>query len=146
MTENKKIKNATPTTVDGIEMKSKSEVMVYKALKEFGFSPEYEAKTFVIMEGFYPKVPFYDISRTRHNKLNKKKLLRVTYTPDFTFEYNGILIVIEVKGFQNDVYPLKKKLFRKHLETLDYPVIYAEIHTKRQLREFIQTLKDEYPI
>ena len=146
MTENRKIKNATPTTVDGIEMKSKSEVMIYKALKAFGFEPKYEEETFVIWKGFYPKVKFYDLSKTRHNKLNAKKLMNVTYTPDFTFMYNGVKVIVEVKGFQNDIYPLKKKLFRGFLETLDYPVVYAEIYTKRQLNEFIQTLRNEYPI
>lgn len=146
MTDNRKIKNATPTTVDGIEMKSKSEVMVYKTLKSLGFTPEYEKETFIIWKGFRPEVKFYDISKARHNRLNNKKLIDVTYTPDFTFMHNGIKVIVEVKGFQNDVYPLKKKLFRGFLETLDYPVVYAEIYTKRQLNEFIETLKNEYPI
>lgn len=146
MSENKKIKNATPTTIDGIEMKSKAEVMIYKALKSFGFTPKYEEETFVIWKGFKPTVKFYELDKTRHNKLNTKKLIDVTYTPDFTFVYNNVKVIVEVKGFQNDLYPVKKKLFRGFLETLDYPVVYAEIHTKRQLTEFINTLKNEYQI
>ncbi len=146
MTENRRILNATPTTVDGIEMKSKAEVMIYKALKEFGFSPLYEEETFTYFKGFYPTVPFYDLSKTRHNKLNMKKLISMKYTPDFVFDYNGIKVIIEVKGWSNDQYPMRKKLFRAYLETLDYPVVYAEIHTKRQLKEFIQTLRNEYSV
>lgn len=147
MTENRKIKNATPKTVDGIEMKSKAEVMTYETLKAYGFNPKYEEKTFVLEEGFRPTVRFYDLDKTRHLKLNMDKVRDITYTPDFVFMCNDIEVIVEVKGFQNDVYPVKKKLFRKHLETLDYPVIYVEIHSKRQLKEFIaelNSIKDDY--
>lgn len=140
---NKRIKNATAITYDGIEFKSKAEVMVYKTLKENGFSPRYEEETFHYWNGLKPTVPFYDLGTNRHLHLNMKKLIGVSYTPDFTFWLNGTKIIIEVKGWANDIYPLKKKMFRAYLETLDYPVIFAEIHTKRQLLEFINKLNEE---
>ena len=66
------------------------------------------------------------------------------YTPDFIFMFNGIKVIVEAKGIENDQFPIRKKLFRAYLETLDYPVIYAEIYTKKQLNEFINELKNKY--
>lgn len=140
---NRRVVNATPFTYDGIGFRSKTEVMVYKTLIENGFSPRYEEETFYYWEGFRPTVPFYDLGRDRHLHLNMKKLVGSRYTPDFTFWSGGFKIIIEVKGYANDIYPLKKKFFRAYLETLDYPVIFAEIYTKRQLLEFIEKIKNE---
>lgn len=138
-----RIRNATPTIYNGIEFKSKIEVMVYRTLFENGFAPQYEAETFHYWEGFRPTVPCYELGKDRHLYLNKKKLIGIKYTPDFVFWHNGTKVIIEAKGKANDLYPLKKKLFRAYLETLDYPVIFAEIHTKRQLLEFINEIRNE---
>ena len=140
---NRRVVNATPFTYNGINFRSKTEVMVYKTLIENGFSPRYEEETFYYWEGLRPTVPFYDLGRDRHLHLNMKKLVCSKYTPDFTFWSGGFKIIIEVKGYANDIYPLKKKFFRAYLETLDYPVIFAEIYTKRQLLEFIEKIKNE---
>lgn len=147
MTENRKIKNATPETAfDGTPMRSKLETRVYKWLYDLGIHPEYESEVFTYWEGPRPTVPFYDLSTSRHCYKNMKKLVSMKYTPDFIFYHGDIKVIIEAKGRENDQFPIRKKLFRAYLETLDYPVIYAEIYTKKQLKEFIQILKDEYPI
>lgn len=144
MSENRRIIGATPfTAFDGTPMRSKLETRIYKWLYDLGFEPRYEAETFTYWRGPRPTVPFYDLSKTRHNRLNMKKLVDMSYTPDFIFEYNGKKIIIEAKGFENDQFPLRKKLFRAYLETLNYPIIFAEIYTKRQLLEFIETLRNE---
>lgn len=146
MSDNRRIVNATPyVAFDGTQMLSKLETRVYKWLYDFGLRPLYESETFTYWTGPRPTVPFYDLSRTRHNQLNMKKLVDMRYTPDFVCFYNGIKILIEAKGKENDQFPIRKKLFRAYLETLDYPVIYAEIYTKRQLKEFIETLRNDYP-
>ena len=144
MSENRRIRNATPyVAFDGTQMRSKLETRVYKWLYDFGFEPKYESETFTYWRGPRPTVPFYDLSRSRHNQLNMKKLVDMSYTPDFIIEYKVIKIIIEAKGVENDQFPIRKKLFRAYLETLDYPVIFAEIYTKRQLKEFIDKIKDE---
>lgn len=146
--ENKKVKNATPCTIDGIAMKSKLEVMVYKTLKELGFSPQYEPVVFTFWEGKKPITPFFDIEKRakdssgRKNKRNQKKFVSMKYTPDFIFDYNGITVIIEAKGWENDQFPIRKKLFRTFLDRLTYPVVYAEIFTKRQLLQFLNELKE----
>lgn len=145
MSENRRILGATPyVAFDGTQMRSKLETKVYQWLYELGFTPQYESETFTYWEGPRPTVPFYDLGKNRHLQLNMKKLVDMKYTPDFIFMYHGIKVIIEAKGIENDQFPIRKKLFRAYLETLDYPVVYAEIYTKRQLKEFIQLIRDVY--
>lgn len=142
MGKNKKIRGAKITEYNGISFKSQLEVTVYKTLSQAGFFPRYEELKFIIVEGIKPSVPFYTRNnKTREMVLDNKKMIDVTYTPDFTFRYKGILFIIEAKGFCNDVYPLKRKLFRKYLETLGIPCVYFEIYTKKQLLEAIEIIK-----
>lgn len=142
-TENKKIINASPLEYDGIFFKSKLEKMAYQTLKEQGFPVLYEPKKFIIWEGFRPNVPFYNKdASTRMLKMDSKKVIDISYTPDLMFEYNNHLIIIEMKGFENNTYPLKKKIFRKWLES-NYPnSIYFEIFTKKQLLQAINIIKN----
>ena len=142
-TENKKIINASPLEYDGIFFKSKLEKMAYQTLKEQGFPVLYEPKKFIIWEGFRPNVPFYNKdASSRMLKMDSKKVIDISYTPDLMFEYNNHLIIIEMKGFENNTYPLKKKIFRKWLES-NYPnSIYFEIFTKKQLLQAIDIIKN----
>lgn len=140
---NKKIKNATPLEYDGISFKSKLEVMAYKTLKENGFPVMYEPVKYILWQGFKPTVPFYDKDKvTRNLKLNEKKLIDITYTPDIVFPYKDRNIIMEIKGLENDVFPLKKKLFRAYLENNCSNSIYFEIYSKRQLLQAIEIIKN----
>lgn len=140
--ENKKIKNASPLEYDGISFKSKLEKMTYQTLKEAGFPVEYEPKKFIIWEGFKPTVPFYNKdNNTRMLKLDNKKIINVSYSPDFIFYHNGYMVVIETKGFENNCFYLKKKMFRKWLEEHQPKSIFFEIYTKKQLLQAIDTIK-----
>lgn len=139
---NKKIINATPKSYNGIDFKSLIEVMVYKTLLQEGFNPEYEKETFTLWEGLKPEVPFYNKNKsTGMLKLDTRVLLPITYTPDFTFMYRGTLVIIEAKGFENDVFPVKKKMFRKYLQENNRSSIYFEIYTKRQLLQAIEIIR-----
>jgi hypothetical protein len=142
MVNNKKVKNATPLVYKDIHFKSKLEVSMYKILEAEGFNVKYEPKTFVIWKGFKPTVPFYDKNKkTRMLKFNKTKLIDITYTPDFVFLYNNKWIIIEAKGRENDVFPLKKKMFRKCLEDEFPNSIFFEVFTLKQLRQAIEIIK-----
>ena len=146
---NKKIKNATSLVYDNIQFKSKTEVMVYKTLLQSGFKPKYEAIKYVIWQGFKPTVPYYTKGKDKNLHRADKKLVDITYTPDFTFlAPDKTTVIIEVKGFANDVYPIKRKMFRGYLEyiqnTLNQPVIYFEIYTKKQLLQAIELINKDY--
>lgn len=141
--ENKKIKNASPLEYEGISFKSKLEKMIYQTLKEQGFPVEYEPHKFILWQGFRPTVPFYDKDKsTRMLKLENKKIIDITYTPDFVFTYKGFLVVIEAKGMENDRFYLKKKMFRKWLEDNHPKSIYFEIYTKKQLLQAISIIQN----
>lgn len=140
--ENKKIKNATKTTSSGIQFKSEIESRLYKALLAEGITPKYEDKTFVLSPRVRPSVAFFN-RVGKVFKLDMKPIQPITYTPDFTFECNGIFVVIEVKGFENDVFYVKKNLFRKHLETLKQPSMFFEVRTKKELLEALRIIRME---
>lgn len=156
MVENKKVKNASPLDYEGIHFKSTSEVMVYKTLLAEGFKPEYETHTYVLWEGFTPTVPFLTKNRFKRKDYRIKvispftvcdgrPLDKITYTPDFYFEYEGKKVIIEVKGFENDVFPYKWKMFKKFIEEQEDKDVYRiwEVFTKRQLLDCINLLKNE---
>lgn len=144
MMKNKKIKNATEVSSSGIQFKSKLESMIYKVLKENNIDPKYESKTFEFIPKLRPTVPFYNRVSGVFG-LEMKPIRPITYTPDFIFDYNGILVIIEAKGFENDVFYVKKNLFRRHLETLDGYYMYFEIRTKKELLEALKIIKMESP-
>lgn len=137
---NKKIIGATANSFNGINFKSKAETMVYNTLVSAGFDPKYEQQKFILVEGFKPTVPFYTY-KNKQLTLEMSKIRDITYTPDFTFNYEDKLIVIEVKGFQNDVYPLKRKLFRTYMEQNKKDYLFFEIYTKKQLLQAIEVIK-----
>ena len=160
---NKKIRNATLIKVKGITFKSQLEKMVYKTLVENDIKPEYEKYTFVLWEGFVPITPFYDQETDKQQEkrnlaenpdkktpkqlvLKSDKVVGIRYTPDFHFEKGDIDIWIEVKGIENDVFYVKKKLFRKFLddrfEKEGKRSMFFEIYTKRQLIQALKIIDD----
>lgn len=156
MSDNKKIKNANPKIYNGIKFRSLLEVTIYKTLLEEGFSPEYEKHTYVLWEGGTPTIPFLTLNTLKRKDKRCvpiglstmsvwKPLSKITYTPDFYFEYNGKKVIVEAKGIPNEVYPYKIKMFRKYLEGMldKNAYIIWEIHTKKQLLECIELLKNQ---
>ena len=58
-------------------------------------------------------------------------------------------VYIEAKGIENDVFYIKKKLFRKYLDDwfikTNQSSIYFEIYTKKQLLQAIEIIKKYEP-
>lgn len=159
--ENKKIRNATVCKTGNITFKSQLEKSIYNTLQQLGFNPLYEPKTYVLWDGFDPITPLYDKeSDTQQKKRlesgdsNKSKILvhkksRITgirYTPDFYFKYGELDVYIEAKGVENDVFYIKKKMFRffldKKYKEKGQHSIFFEIYTKKQLLQAIEIIKD----
>ena len=117
---NKKIKQATEIDYDGIHFKSKKEKEAYIILKESGLNPEYEPDKAVLFEGFKPSHPWFLNGVPQLTKSGKpKKLIDWNYTPDFKISLNDYTAYIEIKGYPNDVYPYKRKLFLGLINNLD---------------------------
>lgn len=122
MTINRKIVNATPTEYNGIKFRSKLECRVAQILDKNNISYQYEP--FKIQ--YIPKFEY-----------KGQKYRAAFYTPDFVAEDKYI---IEVKGYQNDVYRYKKKLILLELmKSNKYEFI--EIKTLGQLNLWINEYK-----
>lgn len=145
---NKKVKNATECTYDGIKFKSKLEMDTYIGLKEAGFEPEYEKHTYKVSETKLYPTPNYTVYRDRklHKDVwgrNPYKVLGVRFTPDFVFTVGGKTIIVESKGYSNETYRYRKKLFFKWLEENDQNSMFFEIHNKRQLDSAVEIIKQQ---
>lgn len=149
--DNKKIKNASENIYEGIEFKSKLERSCYVLLKEAGFNPQYESKSFHIWEGQRFTVPCYDTHNDRKLKrtiwgINNYKPKDIQYTPDFIFfitDSSGAerMIVIEAKGYANDRYVYVKKMFRGWLEKNNPQSAFFEVHNQKQIKSAIEIIK-----
>lgn len=157
--DNRRVKNTHPKEYNGIQFKSLAEVMVYKTLLSKGIEPKYEAETYNILDGTIVTVPFYTknkFKRKNHNievisKFTCKDMRPLTsmiYTPDFTFDYKGKHIIIEVKGFSTDTFVYRFKMFRASLEKREDKdkIELWEIYTKRQLLECLEHLNNDSSI
>jgi hypothetical protein len=102
--DKRKIKSV-PTNIDGIAFKSKLEAYCYLQLKENKIKAKYEGRTFIVLPAF---------------KYRREKVQKITYTPDFV----GKDFIIECKGWKNESFPLRWKMFRYMLLTkkMDYDV------------------------
>lgn len=161
--ENKKIRNATKSKCRGIKFKSLTEKRLYEALLDLGIKADYEKYTFTLWPGFTPITPFFDQEtdnqrRKRTDDEGAQKLLPkilvqkdsavvgIRYTPDFYFKKYGIDIYIEVKGRENDVFYIKKKMFRKFLDDRlqkeGIKSLFFEVYTKKQLFQAIEIIEE----
>lgn len=146
--ENKKVRNATHQVFDGIEFKSKLEVSCYKILKEAEIPFEYESMKILLHKGFHlaDNVHFYKPKKKcLGNALHQwsRKILDITYTPDFVVKSKTYLILIDVKGYRNDVYGYKLKLLLNILskQNKDRQYYFYEPHTVTQMRQMANDIK-----
>lgn len=117
-TTNRKIKNAQNLEIDGKSFRSKLEVYCYQRLKENNIKFEYEGTKFRLLPDFK-----YDAESCESYKKKGKwgfgekstNIKGVTYKPDFVSLDDGWLI--ECKGYPNDAFPLRWKLFKYLLTT-----------------------------
>lgn len=111
-----KIRNATPLTVDGINFKSKLEVYCYNKLNEAGLEFQYEEHKFVVIPKFdFPNKAVEVIKKKGEKTFDEAyPLVRaISYTPDFVNLDQGW--IIECKGYANESFPLRWKLFKKYI-------------------------------
>lgn len=101
-------------TVDGIKFASGLEAYMYRALKKAKIKAQYEKRTFELIPSFEFNNSSYERqSNGKGDMVNRgnKKILAIKYTPDF----EGTNFVIECKGRANESFPIRWKLFKKHV-------------------------------
>lgn len=98
-------------TFKGIKYKSSLEKKMAMLLDEAGIEFEYEPKTFSIVDDFqFDKDSYERQSNGKGDMINRgqKKIQPIKYTPDFI----GEDFIIETKGYANETFPLRWKLFK----------------------------------
>ena len=105
---------AKKVNFDGIQFASGLEKYMYQALKKAKIKAKYEGKTYIVQEGFSFKNESYERqSNGKGDLVNRgcKKILPIKYTPDFV----SSSFIIECKGRANESFPMRWKMFKKHV-------------------------------
>ena len=116
---------AKKASMDGIDFASGLEKFMYQELKKAKLFEKYEGEKFILVEGFTRGVESYERQANGKGAFKErgasKKILGISYTPDFT----GRDFIIETKGYANPSFPMRWKLFKKHLiDTNDRRILY----------------------
>lgn len=128
-------------TVDGIEFRSKLEAFCYRKLKEAGIPNEYENHKYTLVEGFhYPNSSYENSGKAGWADKQKNKVRAITYTPDFVCPNENW--IIECKGFANDRFPLKWKMFKQLLMERDNPPVLFVPRNQKQCLEVVEVIKE----
>jgi len=132
-----KVKNAKKSTYDGHNFQSNLELYCYKQLKRASVDVEYEATTFTIFPALvYPQACYEGTTKKLYNK--GSKIRPITYTPDFV-DPDGKFI-IETKGYANESFPLRWKLFKKHLKDTNQQYVLFMPRNKKQVDEVVELI------
>ena len=103
--------NAKKKVVDGITFASGLEATMYILLRDAGIDFNYEEPTYTIFEEeAYPEACFERARRTSPKMIDRRKVNKITYTPDFVDPDEEW--VIECKGRANERFPLVWKMFK----------------------------------
>ena len=117
-----KVRNATPTSVDGIKFKSKLEAYCYIKLKEAKINATYESKRYVLIPNF---------------NYNGEKIRAMTYLPDFVAKD----FIIECKGLVTDSFPLRFKVFKYTLYKDKNNIKIYLVRNHKQIDDMILDIK-----
>lgn len=144
-TINKKVRNAESKEVNGIKFRSKLEAFTYNKLLEAGISNfTYEKDKFVLQTGFESTNISYEVNSNKQFDILDFKIRPITYTPDFCCindKKEGW--IIEVKGFANDAFPIKWKMFKKYLVDNGYNVILYKPNNQGNVLKCIELIKNK---
>ena len=119
-------------TYDGIKFASGLEKYMYQALKKAGLHTTaiYEGMTFVLQEDFIFDIDSYARQANGKGEMvnrGQKKIQNIKYTPDFVSDS----FIIECKGRANESFPLRWKMFKKHVkEHLKHVTLYKPQNQK----------------
>ena len=115
---------------DGITFASGLEKYMYIALKEAKIINMYEGATFTLQEGFmFDNESHERQSNGKGSMVNRgsKKILPIKYTPDFVSDS----FIIECKGRANESFPIRWKMFKKHVkDNLKHVTLYKPQNQK----------------
>ena len=131
---------AKKVSFDGIQFASGLEKYMYQALKNAKIKAEYEGKTYVLQESFAFEVDSYERQANGKGEFKNrgcKKILNIKYTPDFV----SPSFIIECKGRANESFPLRWKMFKKHVnDNLKHVTLYKP-QNQKECDEVVKLIK-----
>ena len=121
---------AKKVVYDGIAFASGLEKYMYRALKKAKVKAKYEGRTYTIQSGFEFNMDSYERQSNGKGEFKNrgnKKILPIKYTPDFI----GDGFIIECKGRANESFPMRWKLFKGYVNTVQpYVTLYKPQNQK----------------
>jgi hypothetical protein len=141
---NKKIRNATATTFNGIKFKSKLEKFTYQCLKVAGIPFNYEKDRFILIDKFIYKGESIEKKKSKGKNVfvkASKNISQATYLPDFTNLDQGW--IIECKGLRTEAFNLRWKLFKSSLAKQKKNYDLYMPGTQKQIMEVINSIKEK---
>ena len=139
---NKKVRNATATTFNGVKFKSKLEKFTYQCLRVAGIPFKYEEDRFVLIDKFIYKGECIEKKKKKGKNVFIKasgNISQATYLPDFTNLEQGW--IIECKGLRTEAFNLRWKLFKNMLVKQKKSYDLYMPGTQKQIMEVIEKLK-----
>lgn len=144
--KNKQITRSKKTKIDGIQFQSKLESHMYLLLKAYKIPNSYESTKFTIIEGFDIEFSSYEKTPKKkylHDK-GHKKILPITYTPDFVDSEYPPRYIIECKGNPNERFPMVWKLFKRYLKINNIKADLFVPRNQKDCLEVIKIIKEKY--
>jgi hypothetical protein len=135
----KSISKAKKYTYKGIEYKSGLEKYMAQVLFENNIEFQYEPTKFELQEGFKFELKSYERQANGKGEFKnrgEKKVLPITYTPDFI----GDGFIIETKGYANESFPMKWKMMKHLINSLD--VVLYKPQNKNECEQTIKLILD----
>ena len=126
-------------TYDGIKFASGLERYMYMALKKAKIKAEYEGMTYELFPKFDFNIESYERcgnGKGVYKNRGNKKILNIKYTPDFI----GKGFIIETKGRANESFPLRWKMFKKHVIDELKPIILFKPQNQKECDETIRLI------
>ena len=124
---------------DGITFASGLEKYMYRALKKAKVKAKYEGRTYTIQSGFEFNMDSYERQSNGKGEFKNrgnKKILPIKYTPDFI----GDGFIIECKGRANESFPIRWKLFKGYVNTVQPYVTLYKPQNQKECDQVIQLI------
>ena len=142
--KNRQITRHKKTKIDGIQFQSKLESHMYLLLKAHKIKAGYESHKFTIIDGF--ELPFSSYEKTPKKKYlhdkGFKRILPITYTPDFVDTQDPPRFIIECKGNPNERFPMVWKLFKRYLTVNSINPVLLMPRNQKDCLEVIRIIKE----
>ena len=130
---------AKKVVYDGITFASGLEKYMYRALKKAKVKAKYEGRTYTIQSGFEFNMDSYERQSNGKGEFKNrgnKKILPIKYTPDFI----GDGFIVECKGRANESFPMRWKLFKGYINTVQPYVTLYKPQNQKECDQVIQLI------